>query len=186
MSKQTSNCSNYKNDLLHLSCNQRYTATVLFPVTHMKALKRIASAATCAALILSTAPEALAAPDEGLTLRATQRFCNRSGARESARCQYNSRRTTGRLRIGRLRGGIPTRDNTLRDRRNAMKNRQLDNIRERGANVSRWHQRSGGRSRRNIRAGYDNVRNTCRSLRGTERNQCIRKRWVQSGHNTTE
>lgn len=151
----------------------------------MNTLTKTLTFALCTALLLVFAPAAHAADEEGLSLRAAERYCNRASTREAARCQYNSRRSTGRLRS--VHKNTRGRMHTLRDRRDASKNKPLDSIRSRaGIGINRTHDRWGGRSRRRIHESDRTAREICHGLAGTERYSCIRKRFRDSGNDNTQ
>lgn len=142
----------------------------------MQYLSKLVSAASVTALLFAISiPEAHA---EGMTLRASQRRCERTAGRERLRCEF-THDSEERIRFKTSRFGF-TRGHTLRENRHVSKNRPARDIRRIGSkNLERLrrHNRDGGRSRRMIQNKEEGARSKCKNLEGTEKYLCIRNNW---------
>ena len=150
-----------------------------------KYVTKACSAFFVSALLFTSVPTAQASGG-GMTLRASERRCERTSGRELARCKYvNSKTERQRYRNSR---NSYSRGNTLREMRHVSKNRPATDIRRIGSqNLARLrrHNRNGGNARRMLNTRDDNARAKCEDLRGTEKYMCIRRETRASNRGET-
>ena len=136
-----------------------------------------------ASLMMSSVPLAHA---QGMTLRSSQRRCERTVGREASRCKFVNSRTE-RLRYNNSRNSY-TRGHTLREMRHVSKNRPATDVRRIGSeNLQRLrrHNRMGGNARRMINTRDENARAKCEGLVSTARYMCIRAQTRASNRGET-